>query len=374
MILSIVGFIVSIIGVLLIFKSNHAFYFYLQSPRLKGLLVFFGGLILIFLNAGLFGICLELYGLFIIFGGVLPLIYEIIQTLPGVAPIVNILRNNTSDSNHSFQPDYPKRILVVGLTGAGKSTLIYNACRTKLSQKMIHSGAKGNPMECWEYHDAKYIWCDTAGFGEAKHGAWDTGAAIIQLIRFLKKRRSGFHLAIFLARRGRVTEELQKTYSIFDVLLPKETVRVLIYTHDSFDYGTDKWFSTGIADISEESSKINREYLELNGMIFTAALGVDFPLIPTDARINDKKNAEERRIISQEALRNFIDTYCSHQATALYTTKGALRRLFEKALKATLRLFTFNQYTYESETFKWLKNIGIPEEKANEAVQLLETE
>ncbi|CAF4178490.1 unnamed protein product, partial [Rotaria sordida] len=170
---------------------------------------------------------------------------------------------------------------------------------------MIHSGAKGNPMNCQVYEDDNCAWCDTAGFGETKEGSWDCGSAVFALIRFLKQQKNGFHLAIFVAHRGRVTEELHSTYKVFDAMLPKETPRVLIYTRDEFDYGTDTWFSTGNAEVESETTTMNsaqpgdiqppmtnREYLEKNGMIFSAALGVDFPRIPTNARQNDKDGAK----------------------------------------------------------------------------------
>ena len=241
-------------------------------------------------------------------------------------------------------------------------------------------------MACQEYPDRNYIWCDTAGFGEAKHGAWSAGTAIVELIRFLRNRRDGFHLAVFVARMGRVTEELQKTYEVFDVLLPKETPRTLVYTHDPFDYGTDKWFSKGIAEVVEKNDNnenqkgndglpmTNCKYLESNKMIFDGALGVDFPLIPADARTSDKKNAEEKQKISQTELRHFVARHCAKQATALYASKSAFRRLFELILKVIVRIFTLSQYKYESDTLKWFKSLGMSEQNANEAVQLLESD
>ena len=296
------------------------------------------------------------------------------------------LKNSPPRTKQAFAPEYPKRILVVGLTGAGKSTLIYNASQVTLSVQMIHSGAKGNPMACQEYPDGDYTWCDTAGFGEAKAGAWSAGKAIVELIRFLKNRRDGFHLSVFVARRGRVTEELQKTYEIFDALLPKETPRTLVYTHDSFDYGTDKWFNKGIAEVvngednnehqqcGEKLPMTNCQYLKNNKMSFDGAVGVDFPLIPADARISDKRNAEEKQEISQKALRYFVARYCARYATALYSSKNAFRRLFEKILTIIVRIFTLSIKKYESDTVKWLKSMGLSEENADEAVQLLESD
>lgn len=274
---------------------------------------------------------------------------------------------------------------MVGLTGAGKSTLIYNASFRKLSQQVIHAGAKGNPMACQEYIDDDYVWCDTAGFGEAKHGSWSAGTAILELIRFLKRCQYGFHLAIFVARRGRVTEELQKTYEIFDALLPKETPRTLVYTYDSFDYGTDKWYKTDLAEVVKNNDNsgnqgddvhvpmTNCKYLESNKMIFSDAIGVDFPLVPPDARMSDRTNAEDKRTISREELRRFVARFCAKYATALYSSKTALRFLFEKILAVIVRVFTLYMMKYEPDTLKWFKSLGMSEQDANEAVRLLES-
>ena len=129
----------------------------------------------------------------------------------------------TITTNHNTNQRRHHRILVIGSTGAGKSTLInalvgHEAMDTS-SDAIGCTGSyatatteRPDPNEPGIVHQYEFI--DTVGVNEPTEGTVSRTAALKMFFQFLKDNKVGFNLIIFCTREGRVTEESTTTYEI----------------------------------------------------------------------------------------------------------------------------------------------------------------
>lgn len=130
--------------------------------------------------------------------------------------------NETAASNTNNNKK--KRVLVIGSTGAGKSTLInalvgYDAMETSSNAagctgfySTVTTERKNNDST----KSTVFEFIDTVGVNEPEHAASTVSRteALKMFFSFLRDNQQGFHLIIFCTREGRITEESKVTYEI----------------------------------------------------------------------------------------------------------------------------------------------------------------
>lgn len=125
--------------------------------------------------------------------------------------------NSSESATTSSAGAAGNRVLVIGSTGSGKSTLInalvgYDAMGTS-------SDAMG--CTCWystvraRHDDVTYEFIDTVGINEPEEGGTVSRSdALRMFFKFVKDNADGFNLIVFCTREGRMTEESKQTYDI----------------------------------------------------------------------------------------------------------------------------------------------------------------
>ena len=142
--------------------------------------------------------------------------------------------------------DKPQRILIVGGSGEGKSSLINVLCDKKTAE--THSGAIGCTFQCADhivqYRNSTYCLTDTVGFNEPEVGGKVSHKdAIKNLVNFAKKHEEGFHLIVFVMKRGRITKSFKETYDFFYQILFSQEVPCILYLSGSeHDDNMDEWY------------------------------------------------------------------------------------------------------------------------------------
>lgn len=137
------------------------------------------------------------------------------------------------------------RILVVGGSGEGKSSLINLLAKGIVAD--VNSGARGCTLKCADfgvnYLDSKYLLTDTVGFNEPEDGAVSHNDAIKCLVNFAKEHSKGFNLIVFVMRKGRITQSFQSTYEFFHKVLFNEEIPCILYLSGSeHDDDMNEWY------------------------------------------------------------------------------------------------------------------------------------
>ncbi|RYO88703.1 hypothetical protein DL766_004417 [Monosporascus sp. MC13-8B] len=85
------GNILFLIGLTIIIGPQKTLLFFARRQKAKGTAAFFAGLLLILLRWPLIGFCVELYGIFVLFGDFLGTVAGFARGLPVVGPYVGAL-------------------------------------------------------------------------------------------------------------------------------------------------------------------------------------------------------------------------------------------------------------------------------------------
>ncbi|KAK7747762.1 Golgi Transport [Diatrype stigma] len=85
------GNILFLIGLTIIIGPQKTLLFFARKQKAKGTAAFFGGLLLILLRWPLIGFCVELYGIFVLFGDFLGTIAAFARNVPVVGPYISVL-------------------------------------------------------------------------------------------------------------------------------------------------------------------------------------------------------------------------------------------------------------------------------------------
>lgn len=124
----------------------------------------------------------------------------------------------------------PVKILVFGTTSVGKSSMINLLTGSNLS---IGSGsAEGctftsTDVDCIN-DGIKYIFIDTAGLNEGRGGRVEAATAIKDLIKLIKKTRSGLNLLIYVRKCDPITKLDEKNYDIIVKTLFANKMKTLV--------------------------------------------------------------------------------------------------------------------------------------------------
>ncbi|CAF1201077.1 unnamed protein product [Adineta ricciae] len=190
------------------------------------------------------------------------------------------------------------RILVIGQTGAGKSSLVNLLAGKKVAK--VCDGANGctfkfETHQC-DYNGELFELIDTVGLNEGSKGTVRPKDAMKMLIKFIKGNKRGFSCIIFVMPKGRITESFEKNHMLFcQTLLNGQTPAILFLSHCEADEPMNTW-------INNEENKIALELYGFSDVVCgTAQEGGRF------AQIVEPLRNETRRCLWESIARNMLE-------------------------------------------------------------------
>ncbi|PIO66861.1 Got1-like family protein [Teladorsagia circumcincta] len=82
-----IGNLLFIVGITFVIGIHRTLVFFFEVRKLKGSILFFGGIFIVLFGWPLVGIILEFWGFVLLFGGFLPGIVNLLRSIPGVSTI-----------------------------------------------------------------------------------------------------------------------------------------------------------------------------------------------------------------------------------------------------------------------------------------------
>lgn len=254
----------------------------------------------------------------------------------------------------------PQRILIVGGSGEGKSSLINLLCDERKAE--THSGAIGCTFQCADhivqYKNSAYLLTDTVGFNEPDAGGKVSHRDAIKcLVNFAKTHEDGFNLIVFVMRRGRITKSFKETYEFFyQVLFSQEVPCVLYLSGSEYDDNMDEWF------------KHNKSHFEESFRFLQVVSGTTMVhLNPNLETFLAPKRAETRKKVWET-----IQYFARPESFRMMTGVNFWRR----ALNAVYYYFTFGGTLFKSQAKadieKQLYSMQIDQKTINEIMTMIE--
>lgn len=84
------GDVLFLIGLTMTIGPSRTFRFFTRMDRIRGILSFFGGIVLVLMRWGMVGMICQLYGMVYLFGQFLPIISQSLQGTPIIGDILKI--------------------------------------------------------------------------------------------------------------------------------------------------------------------------------------------------------------------------------------------------------------------------------------------
>ncbi|CAI2332620.1 unnamed protein product [Caenorhabditis sp. 36 PRJEB53466] len=82
-----IGNLLFIVGITFIIGMQRTLVFFFEIRKLKGSILFFGGILTVLFGYPLFGMIAECWGFVLLFGGFLPGLINLARTIPGISMI-----------------------------------------------------------------------------------------------------------------------------------------------------------------------------------------------------------------------------------------------------------------------------------------------
>ena len=155
---------------------------------------------------------------------------------------IDNLNNKTNDSNLDAQS--PKVILVIGTSGAGKSSVI-NELTGKKTCTVI-SGVKGGQELCTETDDHNNLYIETLGLGTSDAQSENSLRDIASIVM----HNNGINLILFVMAAGRLNEPEQLNGMLVKQLFPRVPV-VFVRPRLDGDEETEKQHDESLSAIRQ---------------------------------------------------------------------------------------------------------------------------
>ncbi|KAL5007769.1 hypothetical protein ScPMuIL_016575 [Solemya velum] len=85
-----IGNILFIAGLAFVIGLERTFRFFFQKHKVKATGFFMGGILIVLLGWPVVGMCVEMYGFFLLFGGFIPVAVNFLRRLPVIGTLLNL--------------------------------------------------------------------------------------------------------------------------------------------------------------------------------------------------------------------------------------------------------------------------------------------